>query len=63
MYFRSYGLRKTLLDKCLKSPASQDHSTSSMVDGPKHWSMLNDSNFTIFIDHCAGNSEWKSLFD
>ena len=31
MYFRSYGLRKTWLDKCLKSPLSEDPSTSNML--------------------------------
>ena len=36
MYFGNYGLRKTWLDKCLKSPASGDPSKSSMVKGPKH---------------------------
>ena len=35
MYFRNYGLRKKWLDKCLKSPASEDPSTSNMVNGPK----------------------------
>ena len=24
MYFRNYGLRKTWLDKCLKSPVTED---------------------------------------
>ena len=31
-----------LLDKCLKSPLSEDPSTSNMVDGPKHWRKLDD---------------------
>ena len=34
MYFRTYGLRKTWLFKYLKSPVSEDPSTSNMVDGP-----------------------------
>ena len=36
MYFGNYGLRKTL-DKCLKSPASEDSSTNNTVNGQKHW--------------------------
>ena len=36
MYFLSYGLRKTWLDKYLKSPVSEDPPTSSMVNGSKH---------------------------
>ena len=55
MYFRTYGLGKMWLDKCLKSPLSEDPSTSNMVNGWKHCSKLNDSNFTIFIDPCEDN--------
>ena len=36
MYFRIYGFRKTLLDKCLKRRISEDPSKSSMVNGSKH---------------------------
>ena len=36
MYFRKYGSRKTWLNKCLKSPVSDDRSTFNMVNGPKH---------------------------
>ena len=36
MHFRNYGLRKTWLDKCLKSPVSEDPMKSNMVNGPKH---------------------------
>ena len=61
MYFWTYFLRKTWLDKCLKSPFSADPSTSNMVNGPKHCWNLNKSTFTIFIDHCKGNSVGKSL--
>ena len=35
MYFSTYGLRKTFLDKGLKGPVSEDTSTSNMVNGPK----------------------------
>ena len=61
MYFRNYGLRKTWLDKCLKIPASEDPSTSNMINGNKHCWNINDSIFTIFIDHCEGNWVEKSL--
>ena len=33
MYFRNYQLRKTWLDKCLKSPVSEDPSTSKHSKG------------------------------
>ena len=36
MYFRKYGSRKTWLNKCLKSPVSDDRSTFNMVNWPKH---------------------------
>ena len=61
MYFRTYWLRKTWLDKCLKSRVLEDPSRSNMVSGPKHCWNLNDSAFTIFIDPCESNSGWKSL--
>ena len=61
MYFWSYGFWKTWLDKCLKSPASEDPSTSNMVNRPKHcWNII-DSTATIFINHCENNSVGKSL--
>ena len=61
MYFWTYGLRKTCLDKCLKSPLSEDPSRSNMVNRSKHCSNLNDSTFTIFIDPSEGNSGLKSI--
>ena len=61
MYVWTYGLRKTWLDQCVKSPLSEDPSKSNMVNGPKHCSSLNDSTFPIYIDHCEGNSIGKSL--
>ena len=33
MYFRNYRLRKTWLKKSLKSPLSEDPSTSNMLKG------------------------------
>ena len=61
MYFWTYGLRKTWLDKCLKSLVSEDSSTKNMVNGPNHCWNMNDSIFTIFIDPFEGNSGWKGL--
>ena len=37
MYFLNYGLRKTWLDQCLKSPLSEDPSKSNMVNALKHF--------------------------
>ena len=61
MYFGNYGLPKTQLEQCLKSPFSEDPSKSNMVNAPKHCSNLKDSTFTIFIDHWEVNSPTKSL--
>ena len=44
MYFRNYG--KTWLDNSVKSFASEDPSTSNMVNGSKHCGNLNGSTFT-----------------
>ena len=62
MYFQNYRLHKKWLDKCLKTPVSDDPSTSNMVNGPKHIRNLDDSSFTIFIDHIERNWNGKSLF-
>ena len=61
MYFWAYRLWKTWLDKRLKSPVSEDSSTSNMVKGPKQIAKLKDITFTIFIDWWEGNSGWKIL--
>ena len=55
MYFRNYGFRKTLLDKCLKSRFLGGPSTINMVNGIKHCWNLIDTPFTIFIDQFEGN--------
>ena len=53
--FRNYGLRKTWLHNCLKSPVSEDPLTSNMVNRPKHsWNLI-VTTFTIFVDNCEGN--------
>ena len=59
--FFNLQTRKTWSDKCLKSPVSEDPSTSTMVNGPKHCSKFDDSNLTILIDPCEGNSGLKIL--
>ena len=63
MYFWLYGLKESMLDHCLKSPVSEDPSTSTMVKWPKHCWNLNDSTFNIFIDTCESNSGWESVFE
>ena len=55
MYFRNYSLGKPWLDKCLKSPVSEDPSKSNMIKACKHCYNLNYSTFAIFIDQCEGN--------
>ena len=61
MYFQRYGLPKTWLDQCLKSPVSEDPTKSNMVNAPKLCSNLTDTSFTIFINHCEVNCLKKSL--
>ena len=61
MYVWREGLRKTWLDKCLKTQASQDLSTSNMVNGPKNCSNLHDINFIIINNYCERNCVGKSL--
>ena len=61
MYFRNYGLPKTWLDQCLKSPVSEDPSKSNMVNAPKHCSNWKEDSFTIFINHWEGNFLTKIL--
>ena len=63
MCFWTCGLQKAWLDKSLKSPVSEDPSTSNTVNRYKNCSKLNDRIFTIFNDECARNSEWQSLFE
>ena len=62
MYFRNYGLQKTWLDICLKSPVSEDNLTGNMVNGPKPCCNLNESTVSIFIDHFEGKWVRKSIF-
>ena len=53
---------KTWLDKCLKSPASEDHSTRNMVNVPKHCCNLHYNTFVIFIHHCQRKKVEKVSF-
>ena len=48
-------------DKCLNSPVPEHPSTSNMVNGPQHFSKLDESTFTIFLHFSEGNSGWKCL--
>ena len=61
MYFGNYGLRKTWLDPCLKSPVSEYPSKRNRANAPKHCSHLKGSPFTTFIDHWEVNCPTKSL--
>ena len=61
MYFRNYGVRKTWLDKYLKSPFSEDPLTSNIVSGVRHCGKLNNSTVTISIYPSEENSGSKSL--
>ena len=61
MYFLSYGLRKTLLNKCLKNPVSEETSVSSMVNGNKCCGNPADTTLSRVIDHCEGNWVRKNL--
>ena len=61
MYFLTYGVQKRWLDKCLKSPVSEEASTSNMVNGRKHCSKLNGSTSSIFIHISEANFVGKSL--
>ena len=49
MYFSIYGLQETGLDKCPKSPVSEDPLTSNVINRPKHCWNRNDSTFTYFL--------------
>ena len=54
MYFRNYGLPKTWLDQCLKSPVSEDPTKSNMVNAPKYCSNLKDTSLPYLS--ITGNS-------
>ena len=54
MYFRNYGLPKTWLDQCLKSPVSEDPTKSNMVNTLKHCSNLKYTSLPYLL--IIGNS-------
>ena len=62
MYFQNSELRETLLDKCLKSRASEEPWTDNITNGLKDYCNLNDRPFTRFINQFEGNCIGKSLF-
>ena len=49
MYYRNYGLTKTWLHQCLKSPVSEDPTKSNMVNAPKHCSNLKDTSLPYLL--------------
>ena len=49
MFFSNYGLPKTWLDQCLKSPFSEDPTKSNMVNAPKHCSNLKDTSLPYLL--------------
>ena len=49
MDFRNYGLPKTWLDQCLKSPVSENPTKSNMVNAPKHCSNLKDTSLLYLL--------------
>ena len=49
MYFRNYGLPKTWLDQCLKSPVSDYPTKSNMVNAPKHCSNSKDTSLRYLL--------------
>ena len=55
MHFQNYGLQKTWLDKCLRSPVSDNPLRENLVNGSNHCFDLNDKIFTRSIDHCERN--------
>ena len=53
--FLNYRPRKTCLDKCLKTPVSEDPSTGDMVNGPNHWFNINQGGFIILSNLSESN--------
>ena len=62
MYFRKYWLRKTCLDKYLKSRISKDSSTINLGNGSKQCCNMSGSTFTMLFNPFKGNSIGKSFF-
>ena len=63
MYFQNSELRETLLDKCLKSRASEEPWKDNITNGLKDYCNLNDSPFTRFINQLKAIALEKVFFD
>ena len=61
MYFWTYGLPKTCLDKGIKSPVSEDSLTSNMVNRVKNSWNVNGDTVPVYIDYYEGNWGGKNL--
>ena len=61
MYIGNHGLRETCLNKSLKNSVSEDTLASGMVNGKKHCWNLEDTTFSMVIDHCERNCVGKNL--
>ena len=53
---------KNMLDKCLKGRVSEEHYTANTGNEFKIFINLNESTFTVIINHCGGSCIGKSLF-
>ena len=62
MYFRTYRLPKTWLDKWLKGCVSEDPQRDNAAKVLKNCWSLNESTFTIFINHWEGVALEKVSF-
>ena len=60
--FLEIMVRKACLDECLKGRLSEDPSTHNIANESKHCCNLNESTFSIFINHCEGNCGRKNFF-
>ena len=59
--FENRGLRKTWIDKCLKSHVPEDPLTSNIVNALKHCWNLHDSTFIVVNNYVKRNWVGKSL--
>ena len=53
---------KDMVKEMPKNRVSEDRSTDNMANGSKHFCNLNNSTFTIFINHSGGNYVREILF-
>ena len=59
--FPELRVRKTCLNKCLKSTAFEQTSTVNMLKGSRYYLNLHDSIFIILFHHSGGNWVGKHL--